>query len=585
MAALRSKIVFFSVALLSVLALVCSPFTAAEAGSVNVPTSADGQIYRAREVTEEVEKRFVVETPADPLGGDSSFTVGFKKQSFSSEYLALSLEVEKTSGAFAVVRLGTGGMYFQSGDIGGVNTYTAEPTDGESFLIEQKFGYWFFIPSGFKGTIYIPKSKCVFGESGALLNSLQDFCVFYDPSAGSTTRISYKSVFLCSNEQDSDKIELVDFSTLSCGEDGTIEDERFSSVNLTAANKAEKSSYLTCDGAELFNDMISSAVFGVKTASEGGKVVENTYDYGWASISLETAFEPTSGFAFTSLGISNECYFKIYLEDENGALWTPLITLASFFDFKFVPFYKDGMDVGLQGAFGCFYIPKGSVGTAYIPYDQFVPVTAGSDFMGEDIPAGETMGKIVRIHFGMDMVYGLGRSVAIGAFADVSLENETITEIVDLAKLTDEEYNAASVKSGTVVRCESTDAHSANWTWGRLTKKQLPDYVEKGFLKQMVDYCEKLDLSGADESKRAAFANKLTVAKAVYENEYASQEQVDAALKDLNAEAFYLRSVETKENSSGCKADLFADASVCFAFVIFAVALLVRERLGGSYEK
>lgn len=543
-------------------------------------TEPVGEIYGREYAVQTVAKRFAVRTTS---GDDISFSVSFPQTGFTDNYLALRLTVESVTGSFMTFRLGTNGSYFSSGAEDSVHTVKAVTDTGETVDVEQKFGYWFFVPVGFSGVLYIPRELCVIGGSHTPVRSLQDVCVFYDASAyGAASTVAFDKLYACSEVGASSDDCIVDFSALTADDDGNVTDARFSGTGVAAVNRAEQTGAYRCDGVELYADMAGAVVFGVKTPSEGGSVVENTYAYGWASIELgENAFAPTDGLAFTVLGISRECYFRVYLEDRNGALWQPRVALTE----GMASFFRDGVDMGLRGMFGCLYMLKGEIGTAYIPYDDFVSVTYGGDFLGRDIAAGTEMGDIVRIHIGMDMVYGLGRRMAIGAFADVDLHTETVTSVVDLAKLDGTQVDTAQPALGTVLHCESSRTHTGNWVWSRLSAKQLPDYIDKDYLQRLVDTCSDMPDASYAESDWKQFQNHLTVAKAVLGNAFATQEQIDSAYRNLSAQKFKLLSPK-QGKAGGCSSVAGQNgvwaAVAGIALLAVAVSLSAKRR---RYEK
>ena len=107
-------------------------------------TTGVGKIYLEESSANAPDARFAVSTyDSWELGTEMSFSVGLDNVSFNSEYLALSLKAEKSTG-LVIVRIGVNGIYFNAGQISATNIATAVTSTGNSFNIEQKFGYWFF---------------------------------------------------------------------------------------------------------------------------------------------------------------------------------------------------------------------------------------------------------------------------------------------------------------------------------------------------------------------------------------------------------------------------------------------------------
>jgi hypothetical protein len=446
--------------------------------------------------------------------------------------------------------------------------------------VDFKFGNWFFIPENFDGVIYIP-AEDLFGANG-LQTELSSFTVDYsNGNVGKTSTVYYRYVYLADAIGDpvSQENVLIDFCALQADENGVITDKNFRvSGNLIVKNTTKTSSYWTAEIIELGDSFEGALKMGVKSETLGGVAVQGTYNFGWATVRLD-AFTPHDGLAVQVYAPLGECYFKIVLEDENGYFWQADISdlPKSITPDSFRITYKEERGE-VKGANGCFYLSDKKIGTLYIPYTKFIPLTDGADFKGDDLAKGESMGKIVGVHFGLDMANGLGQTLAVGTGAEVSLENGELRYLFGTRDYSDAELNLQNPSFGGTFKSACTAAHENNWAWSRLIDRELPGYVNRDALNALVAFCAKLNKSDYTETSWSAFYGKFMVAKATAENPFATQDDVNEATSALSLAKFNLSLLsETKnsEASSGCGA---AANCVWIIPVLMGMALCMKKR-------
>ena len=218
---------------------------------------------------------------------------------FDAEYLALSIAVKNLASDWFVFRFGVNDSYFCYGEVSNANQYTAVTSAGNSFSVLQQYGYWFFVPNGFDGVIYIPVSQCY--VDGSLVSQAKNIYIQYDDSLASQSTVAFRSVY-CVDQiglEGTQKYPVFDFINLSADIEGNVSndtDGRYTGRNLQASIVRDK--YRSCDGVELHNDFINSLNITVKTASAGGTVVAQPYEFGWVAVDLgENAFTLADGIA------------------------------------------------------------------------------------------------------------------------------------------------------------------------------------------------------------------------------------------------------------------------------------------------
>lgn len=232
-------------------------------------------------------------------------------------------------------------------------------------------------------------------------------------------------------------------------------------------------SFVKFGGIYLPEEWENQLVISVKTAFEGGSAItadDADEDFGYMELNLgDNAFDMTSGLALNVLCLSPECYFKVLVIDENGAVW---IADHSRTDYTCV---ADRVPVGMSTLFNNFFYGEGSYGTLYIQKEWF---SLTDRYNGELLNQTATeMGKITKIVIGMDHLWGLGRSMCVGRMANVDLQNKVFTTVFNPATMTDEQIGAGA-SGGTLVSCPGSEAHVNNFALRRLLLVETPGYEE-----------------------------------------------------------------------------------------------------------
>ena len=374
--------------------------------------------------------------------------------------------------------------------------FNGYPSDGSAAVdVEHKWGNWFVVPPDFDGVIYIPLDEYLPG-----FTALSSFTFTFD--GGHKQKFEYKVGYASGLGEtptyiDFDAAEetetvakvarfenfVPDFgaavsvmdldsftasggaindSRVVCGEHICVFDSySYSDVNFGGICMEEKS----------WKD---SLVIHVKSPFEGGKPtngVDHGDEYGFLEFTLGEPIDLQDGIALNVQCLSGECYFRVFLVDENGGVWAPV-------NDKTYPLAAEGVPVGMATLFNNFFYSEGTYGTLYIAKETLV---ADTFYLGETVDLATEMGKIVKIAFSMDMRNGLGREMCVGTIANVRLELAENTVAVDrlfiTSELTDEELGIGTAH-GTVVNCPQLQIHIDNFDLCREAEEDAPDYVE-----------------------------------------------------------------------------------------------------------
>lgn len=367
----------------------------------------------------------------------------------------------------------------------------AYPADGSDALtLECKWGNWVVIPSEFEGVIYFPVGTFFAGET-----ELYGFRFTFD--AGHTQEFDYKvgvadalggtPNYLDLSTPAEEVTSLLDYAGYRApqvnietvmdvkalsAENGVINDAKVTfDTGITAFDEFSYS-YVKFGGVSLEESWENQLVVAVKTQFEGGQplnITDHGDDYGYLEFTAAEGFELADGLAMNVQCLSGECYFRVYVIDEDGGVWQADHNAT---DYTFV---SDGAPIGMATLFNNFFYSEDTYGTLYIPEDHFVP---SEYYNGAEIAEPDTeLGKIVKVAIGMDMLYGLGRTMCVGAIANVDVENETYTRIFNPVEMTDEELGIPDAK-GSVVACPGSELHVANFKLSRELLEDTPNYEE-----------------------------------------------------------------------------------------------------------
>ena len=550
---------------------------------------AEGQILGGEYATE-TSGGFYVSTPEGWVSRDAYFKVDFPETEIAGKYLAVDLKVDGivygesilSSQHQYTVKMGINGSTLSQHNASVLQEFSAINRAGTNVGADFKFGNWLFIPENFNGVLYVAAEDLL--NASGLQTSLSSFTIDYSGgNVGKLSTVSYNYVYLADEIGDpvSEGTLLIDYRTLEASADGTITDERFvSSGDLIVKNTTKTQAHWKANVIELDDSYEGALKMGVKSEVEGGTAVSGTYHFGWAEARVDP-FTPNDGFAVQVYAPSGLCYFKIVLEDENGCYWkVDISSLPNAINpDSFALTYKE--EVGMvKGGYGCFYLPTKKIGTLYIPYSRLVPLTDGAEFKGDNLIAGERMGRIVAVHFGLDMVYGLGQVLAVGTFADVNIEENKLCYVFGTSYMSEVELNLENPSRGATFKSNDTAAHEKNWTWSFLTDRELPGYVNKDALIALVAFCGGLDKADYTEESWSKFYGKLAVAKTTSDNPFATQDDVNEATSALSLAKFNLvrlSDLKKQKSEGGCGGSFALGGAICVLALSTALAFKKRR--------
>ncbi len=424
----------------------------------------------------------MIKNPPFPIADEEYLAVKIKMLSCSavSDFTYIQFSVND--------RLLTG----DSGAAGEIaeNLIDAVPADGTAIKLEQKWGNWIVIPSEFDGVIYMPVAKYCAGIGG-----IGSFSFLFD--GGHTNSFEYaigaaESVgaaprFLSLNEEtekvkevarlgdfkaeSAEIVSVFDLSSFKTTEGGAISDPAVVCDEGVQAFDSYSYSYSKFGGVSVDEGWENQLMVHIKSQFEGGKPMnptDNKDAYGYLEFSVADPFALSTGLTVNVQCISAECYFNVLLIDENGGVWNADYSKT---DYTFV---SDGAPVGIATLYDNFFFGEDSYGTLYIPKEYFHSVAS---YQGEPVEMAAEMGKIEKIVFSFDMLYGLGRTMSVGKICDADIDTEKVTCVFDPSQMTDEQLGIGTAK-GTAVACNTSQAHADNFALRRETKEETPGYVE-----------------------------------------------------------------------------------------------------------
>ena len=559
-----------------ILALSAIAVAVPKIGTVNTKAESYGKIVNRKEVAIEVDGLSVKTTSAWKQGSDTKFSVNVGKIAVEDDgYLAINLKLAKVNYDYFVCRLGVNGKLFDMGDAGtggsAGNSYKAV-SNGTTINVNQKFGYFFNFPKGFDGTIYIPAE--LVGVDGERVSEVTELNVSVDSSyTERQSNIVWNRVYACKEVGDAPETAF-EFSELLSSDDGSVNDYRFACTSNLECS-IEKGTYTdyACDGA-MINEEIGNALrVGINKTSACGEELTGADLYSWLKIDLkDRSFTPKDGLAVKIYGYSSSVSFKLYLETENGAKYKPNISETSTTGtFRFVTVNGEVSTVGAR--LGNVYVLRGKSGTLYIPYADMTPITKSSEFMGETPVKAEGLNKVTAIYIGMRYLHSNGKYVAIGSFANVDVKKNEVTEIINTAKLSDEELNVNDITSGAVIKALGEGQRIVNWNWGKFDPRLLPEYRDFEGLKNLIEACKRIDESKYTEESLKILKDKIIVAELMLENDFASTSDVERTYKDLSKAKF-----ELERKGGGCNGNAYGGTIIVSAAAIAIAALLAKIR-------
>ncbi len=432
------------------------------------------------------DKATISETVVENFAGSADHVVSISSDASlfdrTKNYLAVKFKMlTLASDEFSYLRFIVNGNHIAGDTDANPGTMlNAYPADGsQAILLQHHWGNWIVIPKSFDGVIYIPMSQLALTEDPTLFGFGFDAghqtkfeyaigtadepggaCIWTDLSTGRrlVDLQSYRS-------PDSECISTL--SSFEANSAGKITDEAVVCDGGVSAFTTYSYNYEVFGGVALEEAWKDELVVHIKSRAEGGvaaNIPDDGDDFGNLEFELgDNAFDMASGIALNVQCLSAECYFRVYVMDENGYVWGADYSGS----YNFV---TDGVAVGMATQFFNFFYGEGSYGTLYIPKDRFTPQ---SSYRGQEIATGETMGKITKIIFSFDMLYGLGRTMSVGAMANVDTEGNAISRVFIPAQMTDVQLGIGTAQ-GTLVSCPGTAKHIANFALRRVGEEEVP---------------------------------------------------------------------------------------------------------------
>lgn len=455
-------------------------FSCDEVGANPIPTS--GTLFKT-----DASVTMNATTISNTAVGSGEFVTGDSLALAEDGYVAVYVDTKSHVDwdTFTYIRMFANGKQVLE-NLGDIIGY---PEDGsDPITVECKWGNWVVFPYDFTGVMYFPVANFFAGETelnsfkfefddthtqemdykvgvASELGGTPTYLDLITPAKEATILVDYESYIAPKLDVDT----MMDVKALSA-ENGAINDANVTMDEGVVAFDEFSYSYVKFGGISLEESWENQLVVSVKTQFEGGQplnVEQHGDDYGYLEFTYEEGFDLASGLALNVQCLSGECYFRVYMIDEDGGVWQANHELA---DYTFV---SDGAPIGMATLYNNFFFGEDVYGTLYIPAENFV---ASEFYNGEEITEPDTeMGKIVKVAIGMDMLYGLGRSMCVGAIANVDLENETFTRIFNPVEMTDEELGIPGA-DGTVVACNGSDLHVANFKLSREALEDTPNY-------------------------------------------------------------------------------------------------------------
>jgi len=480
---------------------------------------------------------------ATPWVSDAKFEVALDAVAVESKaYFVVDFEViQSVNNPEAVMKLGVNGTTFAGPD--GVSIH------GNPTSVQKQWGNWFFVPVG-KTALYLSTADYLSG-----VTSLTSFGFYFDTGvAGRQVEVKLNGLYLSNTIDVEEGDNFFNGAALSADESNVVTDSKVTAVGITATKVVAHGYYYDFDAVEMTNPLVNSLKLHVKSAAEGFAACAQPDDYGYVTIDVSSAAvtaTKTTGLSFQAFAPNGETYFHVYLENTTGNIFAPIVSGGGIETATPFKFGDDGIASTMKAFYNAFYLGDKAIGTAYIPYTAFDPLT---HFEGKTIAAGTEIGTLSKIHIGMDMVYGAGRNLIMGAFANVDGEANTITDIFDFTKLSAAEWDVTDITKGTKLTSTDDAAHLANFVIGKTLESDLPGYVAPlnlSVLDKTIADAEALKESDYTAASWKNLSNKLSFAKNIKEHsDLYQQADVDAAASDLRIAINALVKVTSVSSSS-----------------------------------
>ena len=339
--------------------------------------------------------------------------------------LAIDIENTQVTGggdAYANVKVAINGNILNKYD----NLFLTSQPD---YAVEKKWGDWWFIAPNNRATVFLSVTDWLEGQT-----EIHQISFIFDNYAGNTKvfDVSLHGVYLLTGNNVLGGTNLL--PVLSHDANDAISDAKLTLVNCTASYTATAvKSNMSLEG---------SANIHVKSAGEGG-VADSGYSF--LTIKPTTSdllINSKNGFAFDVNTYAGECYIQMQLVN----------TLGTVFQYSYIDWNNRGVLLTTPNGtvshsivhtlYGGLYIPANVKGTLYVPYSVFFTAPTGT---------------LQAIKIGLDVQFGLGRSIAIGDF--VHVDATTTHKVYTMSTLSDFSevlWNRDDLSLGTNFYCDET---------------------------------------------------------------------------------------------------------------------------------
>lgn len=557
------------------LATIFSAFSLAISSKSTRAVLADGEDgYIVKNESTAVEDCFEVVTNSPWVSG-AKWEISFTEITVNKAYIVLDYDVTLSlNNPELVTRLGLNGSYFTGHD--------GENFHGSNINIMKNWGDWFFLNPG-RNQVYFPTEY--FCSS---ITSANKFGLYFDTGFANRSGSSLNIYGLYQADTFDEEL-TTNYITPKSYQD---HEDLITTVGANSRLSIDKV-LDTVAGAWLYGDYVGALKMHVKSGGEGGQTIDNPNDYGYISLTLDTPVDVSGdeGFAFSAFAIDGETYFRIALEDSNGHIYMPALVGSPKEDAGTYPMIEDAIPVSILHFYGALYLDDKQSGTSYIPYEKFATTDY---FLGASkAMSSSRIANIVKIHIGMDMLWGLGRNLVVNEFGTCDVDTMTVKSISQFSKLSETEWNRTNFSQSTKIAVNGAQIHKDNYVITAITEEQVPGAkapVDPAELERAIQLAKSLNEKDYTAVTWAVLKTKLENAENLVQySELYEQKDFDDATKALMKA---IRGLQLDENASaeqpaenseepakkGCSSSITATSALIFSLSITALLLLAIKR-------
>ncbi len=506
-------------------------------------SDSNSDFINRREVSTSGDSNIEIQTISPWVSG-AKVEIELDDVDIDKAYLVIDIEVvESINNTEAVMHFGVNETVIEGPDDVSIH---GNPTN-----VQKMWGNWFFVPQG-RTALYISVDDYLTDT-----NTLNKFGIYFDTGvSGRSVKMNVWGLYL-SNELDQIETEnLITLNGINFDETTHIvDDSSIIAVGTTVKFYNNNESKWEFDAAEIHDDWENALKIHVKSESEGGIATHDPDGYGFVTFDFgNDTIVPSqnNGIALQVYALSGETYFKIFFEDINGHIFTPNIPgtgpTESTVGFKFG---QESIASTQAGFYNAVYLPEDTAGTIYIPFTNLIQVNR---FLGENLTTTPEIeiGQICKLHIGLDMEYGLGRSLAIGSMVYVNPVTGELNSIIKTSDLGSQELNIDDVTSGTIVMINETGNQLENFILSKLDVSETPGFIPENDLSELntvIDIVESLDRRQyTDESWQNVQDELLNAINIRDYQELYNQNDIETAANNLYLTYVRLDKIEQTSN-------------------------------------